>query len=682
MGAALRRFLCTAPAGASAAPTGSERETPADEEPATPRHGIGRARVVGVVVVALAFVLQLALAHPSHAATGIPCTQTGMETVATDRSAYAPGSLVHVSGSGYAPGCDVVVKVTRPDGLVVTGDGSQTPGSDTVTTDPFGDFTYDYQLQSMPAIEGQYLVDVLGEGDAVLAHTDFFDAQAIDTFSDVTHVTGAGLFQRGDTVYANATGLNSGKGYEFQVLDPSGAVKQTSSCVMGGSGTLADTYTLQAGDPLSGSAGWTYKLLTWNGGLPCSGTQNATDSSPTFYVAKVSTFSNAALTIPETSFTTGQTVYLQVTGFQPSVTSGNNKGVSISWLKPGDTAGTATCKNTGGGADQATSDANGLTPSAGGKYFRYAPDNAESDSWNKLSNYDTATTAACPALSSTNQGQWKIALQAAQSPNTPGVLDAFTVDTTAPAAPSTPDMTAATDSGTSGTDNITNDTTPDFTGTAEANSTVTLFDGATQVGSTTANGSGSWTITSSALTNGTHSMTAKATDAAGNTSSASGALSVTIDTNAPTLPALNINSGATYASSTSVTLNLSASDTNGVVSYRVAEASTCTSASFVTPFTAATSYSANVPFTVSSGDGSKTVCAQYEDAAGNISTNVTHSITLDQTKPTAAFDSTPNNPTNSTSASFSFHGSDPISGGVSSGVNHLECKLDSGGFAT
>ena len=44
------------------------------------------------------------------------------------------------------------------------------------------------------------------------------------------------------------------------------------------------------------------------------------------------------------------------------------------------------------------------------------------------------------------------------------------------------DMTAATDSGTSSTDNITNDTTPDFTGTAEANSTVTLFDGATSVG--------------------------------------------------------------------------------------------------------------------------------------------------------------------------------------------------------
>ncbi|HEY6151528.1 MAG TPA: hypothetical protein VIW19_13485, partial [Gaiellaceae bacterium] len=102
-----------------------------------------------------------------------------METVMTDRAAYAPGSLVHMSGSGYASDCDVVVKVTRPDGLVVTGDGSQTPGSDTVTTDLFGNFTYDYQLQSFPAIEGTYEVDALGYADSVLAHTTFEDAMTI-----------------------------------------------------------------------------------------------------------------------------------------------------------------------------------------------------------------------------------------------------------------------------------------------------------------------------------------------------------------------------------------------------------------------------------------------------------------------------------------------------------------------
>ena len=52
---------------------------------------------------------------------------------------------------GNGDGCDVVVKVTRPDGSVVSGDGSFAPGSDTVTTDPLGNFTYDYLLPSNPA---------------------------------------------------------------------------------------------------------------------------------------------------------------------------------------------------------------------------------------------------------------------------------------------------------------------------------------------------------------------------------------------------------------------------------------------------------------------------------------------------------------------------------------------------
>ncbi len=139
-----------------------------------------KTKVFGATLIALlAFVLQLALASPGSAAVGDPCPQTGMESVSTDH-AYNPGELVHVTGSGYGPGCDVVVKVTRPDGLVVIGDGSQTPGSDTVTTDPFGDFTYAYQLQSMPAVEGTYLVDVLGYAGTVLAHSEFEDANKID----------------------------------------------------------------------------------------------------------------------------------------------------------------------------------------------------------------------------------------------------------------------------------------------------------------------------------------------------------------------------------------------------------------------------------------------------------------------------------------------------------------------
>ena len=113
---------------------------------------------------------------------------------------------------------------------------------------------------------------------------------------------------------------------------------------------------------------------------------------------------------------------------------------------------------------------------------------------------------------------------------------AVTIDTTAPAAPSAPDLVAASDSGVSNTDNITNVTKPTFTGTAEAGSTVTLYDGTTAVGTGVATRPGLWTITTSTLANGIRSITAKATDVAGNVSAASAALSVTIDTTAPAAP--------------------------------------------------------------------------------------------------------------------------------------------------
>ena len=118
-------------------------------------------------------------------------------------------------------------------------------------------------------------------------------------------------------------------------------------------------------------------------------------------------------------------------------------------------------------------------------------------------------------------------------------ITSFTVDTTAPSAPDAPDLDAASDTGSSDSDNITSDTTPTLSGTAEANATVAVSsdqDGA--LGSVSADGTGNWSFTpGSALSEATHSITATATDTAGNASGASSALSVTIDTTAPATPA-------------------------------------------------------------------------------------------------------------------------------------------------
>jgi Bacterial Ig-like domain len=118
------------------------------------------------------------------------------------------------------------------------------------------------------------------------------------------------------------------------------------------------------------------------------------------------------------------------------------------------------------------------------------------------------------------------------------------VDTTGPAAPAAPTLASASDSGRSNTDKITNVKTPAFTGTAEASSTVTLYDATSAVGTGTASG-GSWSITSSSLGDGVHNLTAQATDAAGNTSTSSAATSVTIDTLAPNAPSKPVMTTAT-----------------------------------------------------------------------------------------------------------------------------------------
>ncbi|MEH2475595.1 hypothetical protein V1281_003230 [Nitrobacteraceae bacterium AZCC 2161] len=108
---------------------------------------------------------------------------------------------------------------------------------------------------------------------------------------------------------------------------------------------------------------------------------------------------------------------------------------------------------------------------------------------------------------------------------------------TTPPAPNAPVISSySQDSGVVG-DGITNHNTLTLTGTAVANSTVTVFDGATKIGTATANSSGAWNYTSAVLADGKHSFTATDTSS-GTTGTASSALSVTVDTHAPAAPVL------------------------------------------------------------------------------------------------------------------------------------------------
>jgi hypothetical protein len=92
------------------------------------------------------------------------------------------------------------------------------------------------------------------------------------------------------------------------------------------------------------------------------------------------------------------------------------------------------------------------------------------------------------------------------------------IDTTTPATPVI------------ATDIINGNNSVTLGGTAEANTTVTVYDGSTELGTATAGGSGAWNYTTGTLGNDNYSVTATDTDAAGNVSTASTALTITVGT--------------------------------------------------------------------------------------------------------------------------------------------------------
>lgn len=102
---------------------------------------------------------------------------------------------------------------------------------------------------------------------------------------------------------------------------------------------------------------------------------------------------------------------------------------------------------------------------------------------------------------------------------------AVKIDTLAPDAPKIGSVTSDGNkvAGVANSDHVT------LTGTAEANSTVNIFDGNKQIGTATANNKGAWSYAADSLADGNHSFTSKAMDAAGNLSKASAALSVKVD---------------------------------------------------------------------------------------------------------------------------------------------------------
>ena len=128
----------------------------------------------------------------------------------------------------------------------------------------------------------------------------------------------------------------------------------------------------------------------------------------------------------------------------------------------------------------------------------------------------------------------------------------ITVDTVAPDRPVSVALTTASDTGVSATDGITNVNTPTVTGMAEAGSTVTLYEGATVLGTGKAGSTGAFSITSSKLVDGNHLLSTKAVDAAGNESLLSASVNMFVVTTVPDLPVITTK-GATSTATPTIT---------------------------------------------------------------------------------------------------------------------------------
>lgn len=144
------------------------------------------------------------------------------------------------------------------------------------------------------------------------------------------------------------------------------------------------------------------------------------------------------------------------------------------------------------------------------------------------------------------------------------------------------------------------------------------------------NTSPSWSIETSVLADGIHTLSATATDAASNVSPHSNSIVVKVDTTAP-VGTIAINSGDTYTNSLSVGLSLTCND--GPSGSGCAQVSTASDGVNFGPFQA---YSPVIPITLTGNDGTKTVAVQFKDTVGNISPASIDTIILDRAVPTGS----------------------------------------------
>lgn len=215
----------------------------------------------------------------------------------------------------------------------------------------------------------------------------------------------------------------------------------------------------------------------------------------------------------------------------------------------------------------------------------------------------------------------------------------LTVDTSVPVAPA---FTPATDNvgtvlGPVASGQSTDDTTPTLNGTAAANASITIYENGQQVGTAVADANGVWSFTTGVLTNGSHTWTATATDAAGNVSPASSGFTLVVDTTVPNAPVITqaiddvgtITGALSSGQSTNDTLPRLVGTSEPLATVNIYEGTTLVGTGI-----ADANGNWTVDITVPLDTGPHTFTAEVTDQAGNTSDpSANFSLTIDTTPP-------------------------------------------------
>ncbi|MBU6286820.1 MAG: Ig-like domain-containing protein, partial [Chloroflexi bacterium] len=524
--------------------------------------------------------------------------------------AYAPTSPVKAG--------QVVLTITASEALSSPPTISiNQPGTTDIAAAPTtgtGPYTYTYTVATASGTtfsDGTATVSVTGtdlagnSGTSVTSGSSFVIDTTAPTVTGVTSSSPSGAYSVGNTVAISVTfSENITSTGSSSLLLETGTTDTAATCApVTASATLSCTYTVAAGDT---STHLDYQSTTALSGTIKDVAGNAATltlpalGASALYVSKTLVIDTAAPTVTGIttstsggSYKAGAVIPISV-AFSEAITS---TGESSLLLETGTPATAATCPAVT--ASTTLSCTYIVVAGNTSSHLDYKSKSALAGTIRDVAG--NAATLTLPDL----QGSSLFTTQI------------IVIDTTAPSAPAGLALTAATDTGTSATDGTTNVTSVVVTGSAEAGATVTLKDAGSAIsGASGPATNGTFTI-SATLAPGTHTITATATDSAGNVSSVSSVLSVTIDQTAPTVTGVNSTlANGSYNATKSVPITVTFTEPVTVVT------------TGGTPqLTLRTGSTATTPVNYTSGSGTTVLTFTYTVGANDTSADLDYAAT-------------------------------------------------------